>query len=120
MKEVSDTREIYNFIRYHYDEFEQRGVELLLRMENPLEFIVDNWPCYNLETLAMNHLADKAIEGSGKEAIPQTGHDTKDAAAKKPSVLKQIKTKLAQCKANRQKTHQQSVMAERPKGSEAR
>lgn len=121
MKEVTDTREIYDFIRYHYGEFEQREAELLLRMENPLKFIVDNWPCYNFETLAMNHLANKEIEKSGKGALPQTGHDTKDAATdKKPSVLKQIKTNLEQLKANRQKTCQQSITAERPKGSEAR
>lgn len=45
MKEVTDMREIYDFIRYYYGEFEQREAELLLRMENPLKFIVDNWPC---------------------------------------------------------------------------
>lgn len=88
MKEVSDTREIYDFIRYHYDEFGQRGAELLLRMENPLEFIVDNWPCYDLETLAMKHLADKALEESDKEVLPQSAQDTKDL--EKPSILKQI------------------------------
>ena len=88
MKEVSDMREIYDFIRYHYDEFGQRGAELLLRMENPLEFIVDNWPCYDLETLAMKHLADKALEGSDKEVLPQSAQDTKDL--EKPSILKQI------------------------------
>ena len=88
MKEVSDMREIYDFIKYHYDEFGQRGAELLLRMENPLEFIVDNWPCYDLETLAMKHLADKALEGSGQEALPQSAQDTKDL--EKPSILKQI------------------------------
>ena len=121
MKEVTDMREIYDFIRYHSGEFEQREAELLLRMENPLKFIVDNWPCYNLETLAMNHLANKEIEKSGKEALPQTCHDTKDATTdKKPSVLKQIKINLEQLKANRQKTCQQSIKAERPKGSEAR
>lgn len=88
MKEVSDMREIYDFIRYHYDEFGQRGAELLLRMENPLEFIVDNWPCYDLETLAMKHLADKALEGLDKEVLPQSAQDTKDL--EKPSILKQI------------------------------
>ena len=118
MKEVSDMREIYSFIRYDYDEFRQREAELLLRMENPLQFIVDNFPCFNLETLAMNYLANKAIEGSGKEALSQSAHDTKDT--EKPSILKQIKTSLRQIKANRQKTRQQSIAAERPKGDEAR
>lgn len=118
MKEVSDMREIYDFIRYHYGEFEQREAELLLCMENPLKFMVDNWPCYNLETLAMNHLANKAIEESGKEALSQPVHDTKDA--EKPSILKQIKTSLGQIKANRQETRQQSIATERPKGDEAR
>lgn len=121
MKEVSDTRETYDFIRYHYGEFEQREAELLLRMENPLKFMVDNWPCYNLETLAMNHLANKAIEESGKEAPLQSGNDTKAAvAAKKPSILKQVKTNLEQLKTNKQETRQQSSMEERPKDSEAR
>lgn len=118
MKEVSDMREIYDFIRYHYGEFEQREAELLLRMENPLEFIVDNWPCYNLETLAMKHLEDKAIEGSGKETLSQPVHDTKEA--ERPSILKQIKTSLGQIKASRQEPRQQSIAAERPKGDEAR
>ncbi len=118
MKEVSDTREIYEFIRYSYDEFGQRDVELLLRMENPLKFIVDNWPCHDLETLAMNHLTDKEMEGSGKEALPQPVHDRKDA--EKPSILKQIKTSLGQIRAKRQEARQQPVMAEPPKGGEPR
>lgn len=120
MKEVSDTREIYDFIRYHHGEFEQREAEFLLRMENPLKFMVDNWPCYNLETLAMNHLANKAVEESGRETLLQTVHDTKDAADKKPSVLKQIKTSLEQLKTNRQEKHRQSITAERPRSGEAR
>lgn len=120
MKEVSDTREIYDFIRYHYGGFEQRNVELLLRMEDPLKFLVDNWPCYDLETLAMNHLADQAMEKSGKETLPPA-HDTKDVTAdKKLSVLKQIKTNLEQLKASKQGTHQQLITAERPRGGETR
>lgn len=121
MKEVSDTRETYDFIRYHYGEFEQHEAELLLRMENPLKFMVDNWPCYNLETLAMNYLENKTVEESGKEVLPRSDHNTKNAdAAKKPSVLKQIKNNLEQLKTNRQESRQQSITAERPKGGEAR
>lgn len=121
IKEVSDTREIYDFIRYHYGEFEQREAELLLRMDNPLKFMVDNWPCYNLETLAMNYLANQTIEELGKETLPQTSHDVKDTVAeKKPSVLKQIKTNLEQLKANRQETRQQPITTEWSKGGETR
>ena len=118
LKEVSDTREIYDFIRYHYGEFGQREAELLLRMENPLNFIVENWPCHNLETLAMNYLADKTIKEPNKKEMPQSGHDTKDA--EKPSILKQIKTNQGQIKANRQETRQQSITPERPRDGEAR
>lgn len=121
MKEVSDTRETYMFIRYHYDEWEPREAELLLRMENPLKFIVDNWPCYNLETLAMNYLAGKAIEETGKDVSSQSSHDAKDTiTAKKPSILQQIKTNLEKLKSNGREDRQQSITAERPKGGEAR
>ena len=61
ISEVSATREIYTFIKSDGD-FDRRQAELLLRMDNPLKFIVDNWPCFDLVALA-----EKALEGSSKE-----------------------------------------------------
>lgn len=70
--EITSTREIYSFLRYDY-EFEPRAAELLLRMENPLEFLVDNFPCYNLVELATKALADGAVENAGKEVTAKQG-----------------------------------------------
>lgn len=110
IKEVTSTREIYNFIRNEYDSpFEPREAELLLRMENPLQFIVDHWPCNDLEAQAKEYLAGEA----GKETLPQPSHEAKDTAERKPSVLKQIK-------ANQREVNQRSIAPDRPKGGEAR
>ena len=99
MDDVAATREIYNFIRYD-SEFDRHEAELLLRMENPLNFIVDNWPCYDLAALAAKHLESKAIQ-------------VKDTVAKKPSILEEIR-------ASRREAHQQPVTEARAKGDEVR
>ena len=112
LPEVTSTREIYNFIRNEYEgEFEPHEAEILLRMENPLQFIVDNFP--NV-TQAIHHLETEAVKETGKEVLPQPDHDAGDSVAgKKPSVLEQIK-------ANKQEIRQQPPPQERPKGGEAR
>lgn len=69
MPEVAATRDIYCFLQYDY-ELERCNAELLLRMDNPLQFSVDNWPCYNLTELAMNALG----KGPVKEAEKRRCH----------------------------------------------
>ena len=110
--EITSTREIYSFLRYDY-EFGQPEAELLLRMENPLKFLVDNYPCYDLVALATKAL-DGVIEESGKEVSLDPRHDSKDAiSAEKPSILKQLKE-------SRQEARQQPAPAEHSKGDEVR
>lgn len=112
-EEITSTREIYSFMRYD-SELERREAELLLRMENPLQFIVDNWPCYNLAELARNALESGEITETGKEVLSQSSHVAKDtASAEKTSVLKQLKE-------NRQEIRQHSATAEKLRGGEAR
>ena len=101
ISEVSATREIYTFIKTDGD-FDRRQAELLLRMDNPLKFIVDNWPCFDLAALA-----EKALEGSSKETdkklSPKLPQPERDApTVKKPSILERIK-------ANRQSAHRKSA-----------
>ena len=67
MPEVAATRDIYCFLQYDY-ELERRNAELLLRMDNPLQFSVDNWPCYNLTELAMNALGEGPVKEAEKKA----------------------------------------------------
>lgn len=112
IQEVTSTREIYNFIRNVSErEFEPHEAEILLRMENPLQFIVDHFP--NV-TEAINQLANEAVRETGKAALPQSVHEAGDSVVgKKPSVLKQIK-------ANKQEVHQPPPSQERTKGGEVR
>ena len=112
LQEVTSTRGIYNFIRNVSErEFEPHEAEILLRMENPLQFIVDHFP--NV-TEAINQLANEAVRETGKAALPQSVHEAGDAVVgKKPSVLKQIK-------ANKQEVHQPPPSQERTKGGEVR
>ena len=69
--EVAATRDIYCFLQYDYD-LERRDAELLLRMDNPLQFNVDNWPCYNLTELAMNALGEGPAKEAEEKPLPQT------------------------------------------------
>ena len=112
LQEVTSMREIYNFIRNESEgEFEPHEAEILLRMENPLQFIVDHFP--NV-TEAINQLANEAVRETGKAALPQSVHEAGDAVVgKKPSVLEQIKV-------NKQEVRQQPPAQERSKGGEAR
>ena len=113
MPEVAATRDIYCFLQYDY-ELERRNAELLLRMDNPLQFSVDNWPCYNLTELAMNALGEGPVKEAEKKALPQSKHDARDtAAAKKPSILERLKAKG-------RALSQRSAQKEHQKGSEAR
>lgn len=112
LQEVTSTRGIYNFIRNESEgEFEPHEAEILLRMENPLQFIVDHFP--NV-TEAINQLANEAVRETSKAALPQSVHEAGDAVVgKKPSVLEQIKV-------NKQEVRQQPPAQERSKGGEAR
>jgi len=113
MPEVAATRDIYCFLQYEYD-LERRQAELLLRMDNPLQFNVDNWPCYNLTELAMNALGEGPAREAEKKELPQPKHDTREtAAAKKPSILERLKAKG-------RALSQRSAQKEHQKGSEAR
>ena len=113
MPEVAATRDIYCFLQYDYD-LERRDAELLLRMDNPLQFNVDNWPCYNLTELAMNALGEGPAREAEKKELPQPKHDTREtAAAKKPSILERLKAKG-------RALSQRSAQKEHQKGSEAR
>ena len=112
LQEVTSMREIYNFIRNESEgEFDPHEAEILLRMENPLQFIVDHFP--NV-TEAINQLANEAVRETSKAALPQSVHEAGDAVVgKKPSVLEQIKV-------NKQEVRQQPPAQERSKGGEAR
>ena len=100
-------------LQYEYD-LERRQAELLLRMDNPLKFYVDNWPCYNLTELAMNALGEGPAREAEKKELPQPKHDTREtAAAKKPSILERLKAKG-------RALSQRSAQKEHQKGSEAR
>ena len=113
MPEVAATRDIYCFLQYDY-ELERRNAELLLRMDNPLQFSVDNWPCYNLTELAMNALGEGPTREAEKKELPLPKHDDREtAAAKKPSILERLKAKG-------RALSQRSAQKEHQKGSEAR
>ena len=122
-EEIKSMRETYTVIRYDHD-FERDEAELLLHMENPLKFIADNWPCYNLAELARNALENRKIEGVAKGDVEQKkpkssqlGADLhkqeREVVSKKPSVLEQLR------EAMRETNHRPS-QTNRAKGDEAR
>ena len=70
--------------------------------------------CVDIITEAIQRLESEAVKETGKEALPQPGHNAGDSVVgKKPSVLEQIK-------ANKQEIRQQPPTQERPRGGEAR
>lgn len=97
-KEITFMRGTYTFLRYN-QEFGRDEAEFLLRMENPLKYIVDNWPCYNLAELARNALESRTVENAEKDTSTQQKSEPsllgtgphkpgKNAAQKKPSILR--------------------------------
>lgn len=114
--EIASTREIYSFLRYDY-EFEPRAAELLLRMENPLKLLVDNYPCFDLVELATKALANgdvEPVEKAESAQVESARHEPETAAVRgKPSVRGQLREAARE-------VNQRPPTADKAKSGEAR
>ena len=68
--EIASMREAYAFMKEDF-KFERGDAEILLRMENPLKFVANQWPSDIAELFDMNDQVGEAITDAGKEAAIQ-------------------------------------------------
>ncbi len=111
--EIAAMREAYDFMK-EYFKFERGDAEILLRMENPLKFVAEQWPSDIAGMFDMSDQIGEAIEEAGQRAASEHEHGSKAAVtAEKPSVREQLRTAMKEAR-------QQPAPEERPKGGEAR
>ena len=107
-EKIAAMQAAHTFMIYDYY-FRSGDADTLLRMENPLEFIANQWPFDVERHIDLRNLVGEVISDA-KGAVSQC---SQDVTAEKPSVLGQLHS-------NMQEISQRSSQAERPKGSEAR
>lgn len=111
--EITAMREAYDFMKEDFT-FERGDVEILLRMENPLKFVAEQWPSDIVSLFDMCEQVGEAIADAGKEMGSQHEYEAKAAVtAEKPSIREQIK-------ASQREARQQPAPEERPRGGETR
>ena len=108
--EIAAMQEAYDFMKNYY-KFEQGDAEILLRMENPLRFVADQWPDDIGGLFDMSGHIGEAIEEAAKATAPQRREGL--PAQEKPSVREQLQAAMREVR-------QQTPTNERPKGGEAR
>lgn len=117
--EIAAMREAYDFMQEDF-KFEPGDAEILLRMENPLKFIANQWPSDIAGLFDMNEQVGEAIWEAGKEAAPQRREEQtipaeEQAAVRpgKPSILSDLSDK-------KREAGQRSAAEGKSKGGEAR
>ena len=101
-------QEAYDFMKNYY-KFEQGDAEVLLRMENPLRFVADQWPSDIAGLFDMSDHVGEAIEEATKAAAPQRSERPQE----KPSIRGQLREAARD-------TGQRQPPEIKPKGGDAR
>lgn len=107
-EKIAAMKAAHTFMVYDYY-FRPGDADTLLRMENPLEFIANQWPFDVERHIDLRDYVGEVILDA-KSAVSQYGQDV---TAEKPSVLGQLHS-------NMREIGQRSSQAERPRGGETR
>jgi len=110
--EITAMQEAYEFMKEDFT-FQRGDAEILLSMENPLQFIADQWPSNMNELFDMHGQISEAIEDAGKEALRHSIKESAIMSAEKPSVREQLRAAMKEAR-------QHPAPEERAKGGEAR
>lgn len=100
--------------------FEPGDAEILLRMDNPLEFIANQWPSEMAELLDLGSQIGEAIEEAGKYAALQQKEDPSIPAAKRTDMQTEKPSVREQLRDNARKASQRPVPENLIKGGDAR
>ena len=106
--EIAAMQEAYNYMKNDYV-FQKGDAEVLLRMENPLRFVADQWPDDIGGLFDMDGHIGEAIEDAAKAAIPQRGESSQE----KPSIREQLREAARD-------TGQRQPPEAKPRGGDAR
>lgn len=106
--EIAAMQAAYDFMKEDF-KYERGDAETLLRMENPLRFIADQWPSNMAELFDMS--------GQMREAIMDAD---RDAAEEKPSVRSEKPSILSDLSDKKREAGQRNMAEGKSKGGEAR
>lgn len=85
--EIAAIQEAHYFMKYEY-QFKHGDAEALLRMENPLRFIAEQWPSDICGVFDMSGHVSEALDAAAKAAAPQ--HGEKPPTPEKSAVSVQV------------------------------
>lgn len=112
---IAAMQKAYDFMSFSYP-FKSGDAETLLRMDNPLEFIAQQWPSDLAEFFNMCDHVGEAIEEAGKYETAQQ----KAAAAKKTEVQAEKPSVREQLRDKSREANQRPALENRAKGGDAR
>lgn len=100
--------------------FEPGDAEILLRMDNPLEFVANQWPSEMVQLLDLGGQIGEAIEEAGKYETLQRKEDLSVPAAKRTDMQTEKPSVREQLRDNARKASQRPVSENYVKGGDAR
>ena len=86
--EIAAMRDAYDFMKNDF-KFQKGDAEILLRMENPLRFVAEQWPSDICEMFDMSDHVGEMISAAAKAETPQHGGES--PAQEKPSIRGQLR-----------------------------
>lgn len=117
--EIAAMQAAYDFMKDDF-RFERGDAETLLRMENPLQFIAEQWPSNMAELFDMNGQIGEAIMDAGKDAAAQQKTEQTSPAEEKPLIRSEKPSILNDLSDKKREVGQRSMAEGKAKGGEAR
>lgn len=112
-------QEAYDFMKNDFS-YERGDAEILLHMENPLEFIAQQWPSEITGLFDMRDQIGTAIEEAGKYAAAQKRAEPSISTAKKSEFQTEKSSVREQLRDKTREAGQRSAPDSRAKGGDAR
>ena len=117
--EIAAMQAAYDFVKDDF-KYERGDVEILLRMENPLQFIAEQWPSNMSELFDMDGQIGEAIMDAGKNAADQQETEQAIPPEEKPHMQAEKPSILSDLSDKKREAGQRSMAASKVKGGEAR
>ena len=117
--EIAAMQAAYDFVKDDF-KYERGDVEILLRMDNPLQFIAEQWPSNMSELFDMDGQIGEAIMDAGKNAADQQETEQAIPPEEKPHMQAEKPSILSDMSDKKREAGQRSMAASKVKGGEAR
>lgn len=117
--EIAAMQAAYDFMKDDF-KYERGDVETLLRMENPLQFIAEQWPSNMSELFDMDGQIGEAIMDASKNAANRQETEQAIPPEEKPPIQAEKPSILSDLSDKKREAGQRSIAASKVKGGEAR